>query len=170
MCIDPTMFYEAVVSTSKGDLKIQLNPEQAVNAVNNFVVLSRYHYYDNQPFTSIITRQSAGVAAIFENPPGVTSPGYTLPEEVPDIGQIFVPGSVAMIPEPDAPNDGFGGAFLIATFELAPGIPQQVTQFGIMLDGQDVLIALERAASQSGEPTEVITISSVAIRPTIPIN
>ena len=169
-CIDPTMFYEAIISTTKGDLKVQLNPEQAPNAVNNFVVLSRYHYYDGQPFTSIIPRQSAGVAAIFENPAGVTSPGYTLPEEVPDVGQIFVPGSVAMIPEQGAPSDGYGGAFLIATFELAPGIPQQVTQFGIMLDGQDVLIALEGAASQSGEPTEVITITSVAVRPTIPLN
>lgn len=170
MCIDPTMFYEAIVSTTKGDLKLQLNPEQAPNAVNNFVVLSRYHYYDGQPFTTIVPRQSASVEAIFDNPPGVTSPGYTLPEEVPDAGQIFVPGSVAMIPEPGAPNDGYGGAWLIATFELAPAIPQQVTQFGIMLDGQDVLRALERAASRSGQPTEEIRINSITIRPTIPID
>jgi len=170
LCIDPTMFYEAIVSTTKGDLQLQLNPQQAPNAVNNFVVLSRYHYYDGQPFTTIVPRQSASVEAIFNNPPGVTSPGYTLPEEVPDVGQIFVPGSVAMIPEIGAPNDGYGGAWLIATFELAPGIPQQVTQFGIMLDGQDVLIALERAASQRGEPTEEILINSVSIRPTSPID
>jgi cyclophilin family peptidyl-prolyl cis-trans isomerase len=169
-CIDPTMFYEAIVSTTKGDLKLQLNPEQAPNAVNNFVVLARYHYYDGQPFTTIVPRQSASVEALFNNPDGRTSPGYTLPEEVPDVGQIFVPGSVAMIPEIGAPNDGYGGAFLIATFEQAPAIPQQVTQFGIMLDGQDVLIALERAASQSGQPTEEIRINSIAIRPTIPIN
>jgi cyclophilin family peptidyl-prolyl cis-trans isomerase len=169
-CIDPTMFYEAIVSTTKGDLKLQLNPQQAPNAVNNFVVLSRYHYYDGQPFTTIVPRQSASVEAIFNNPPGVTSPGYTLPEEVPDVGQIFVPGSVAMIPEPGAPNDGYGGAWLIATFELAPAIPQQVTQFGIMLDGQDVLIALERAASQRGEPTEEIRINAITVRPTIPID
>jgi cyclophilin family peptidyl-prolyl cis-trans isomerase len=169
-CIDPTMFYEAIVSTTKGNLTLQLNPEQAPNAVNNFVVLSRYHYYDGQPFTTIISRQSASVEALFADQPRGTSPGYTLPEEVPDVGQIFVPGSVAMIPEQGAPNDGYGGAFLIATFELAPGIPQQVTQFGIMLDGQDVLIALERAASRSGEPTEVITITSISIRATIPID
>jgi cyclophilin family peptidyl-prolyl cis-trans isomerase len=170
MCIDPAMFYEATISTTKGDLVVQLNPEQAVNAVNNFVVLSRYHYYDGQPFTTIISRQSASVEGIFDNPPGVTSPGYTLPEEVPDQGQVFFPGSIAMIPEPGAPNDGYGGAFLLATFELAPGIPQTVTQFGIMLDGQDVLIALEKAASRSGVPTELITINSIAVRPTIPID
>jgi cyclophilin family peptidyl-prolyl cis-trans isomerase len=169
MCIDPSMFYEATISTSKGDLIVQLNPEQAVNAVNNFVVLSRYHYYDDQPFTTIVSRQSASVEGIFENPAGVTSPGYTLPEEVPDQGQVFFPGSIAMIPEPGAPNDGYGGAFLLATFELAPGIPQTVTQFGIMLDGQDVLIALEKAASRNGIPTELITIDSITVRPTIPI-
>jgi cyclophilin family peptidyl-prolyl cis-trans isomerase len=169
-CIDPKMFYEAVISTTKGDLTMQLDPEQAPNAVNNFVVLSRYHYYDGQPFTTIISRQSASVEALFDNPAGVSSPGYTLASEVPPQGQIFVPGSIAMIPEPGAPDDGYGGAFLLATFELAPGIPQSVTQFGIMLDGQDVLKALEKASSQSGSPTEVITITSIRTRPTIPID
>jgi cyclophilin family peptidyl-prolyl cis-trans isomerase len=170
MCIDPSMFYEARITTTKGDVVVQLNPEQAVNAVNNFVVLSRYHYYDGQPFTTIVSRQSASVEGIFDNPPGVTSPGYTLPEEVPDQGQVFFPGSMAMIPEPGAPDDGYGGAFLLATFELAPGIPQTVTQFGIMLDGQDVLIALEKASSRTGIPTELISIESIAVRPTIPID
>jgi cyclophilin family peptidyl-prolyl cis-trans isomerase len=170
LCIDPAFFYEAIVSTTKGDLTLQLNPEEAPNAVNNFVVLSRYHYYDDQPFTTIVPRQSASVEALFVNPAGVSSPGYTLPSEVPPQGQIFVPGSVAMIPEPDAPNDAYGGAFLLATFELAPAIPQSVTQFGIMLDGEDVLKALEKASSQSGQPTELITITGIRTRQTIAIN
>jgi cyclophilin family peptidyl-prolyl cis-trans isomerase len=170
MCIDTSKFYEAIVSTNKGDLTLQLNPEQAPNAVNNFVVLSGYHYYDGQSFTTIIPRQSAAVETQFANPSGVSSPGYTLPSEVPPQGQIFVPGSIAMIPESGAPNDAYGGAFLLATFELAPGIPQSVTQFGIMLDGQDVLKALEKASSQSGAPTELITITGIKTRPTISIN
>lgn len=169
-CIDTTRFYEAIVSTTAGDMTLQLNPEQAPNAVNNFVVLSLYHFYDGQPFTTIVPRQSASVEAIFDNPPGVSSPGYTLPSEVPPQGQIFVPGSVAMIPEPGAADDAYGGAFLVATFEMAPGIPQSVTQFGIMLDGQDVLKALEKASSQSGAPTEVITITGIRIRPTVPLD
>lgn len=170
MCIETSTFYEAIISTTKGDLTINLDPQQAPNAVNNFVVLSRYHYYDGQPFTTIIPRQSASVEGLFANPQGVTSLGYTLPSEVPPQGQIFVPGSIAMIPEPGAPNDGFGGAFLLATFELAPGIPQSVTQFGIMLDGQETLKALERASSQTGAPTEVITITGVTVRPSVPID
>lgn len=169
-CIDPKMFYEAVISTDKGDLTMQLDPEQAPNAVNNFVVLSRYHYYDGQPFTTIISRQSASVDARFDDPAGVSSPGYTLASEVPPQGQIFVPGSIAMIPEPGAPDDAYGGAFLVATFELAAGIPQSVTQFGIMLDGQEVLKALEKASSQSGSPTEMITITGIRTRATIPID
>ena len=170
MCIETSTFYEAVISTTKGDLTINLDPQQAPNAVNNFVVLSRFHYYDGQPFTTIVPRQSASVEGLFANPAGVTSPGYTLPSEVPPQGQIFVPGSIAMIPEPGAPNSGYGGAFLLATFELAPGIPQSVTQFGIMLDGQETLKALERASSQQGSPTEVITITGITIRPSVPID
>lgn len=169
-CIDPSRFYEAIVETTAGNLTLQLNPQQAPSAVNNFVVLALYHFYDGQPFTTIVPRQSASVEAIFDNPPGVSSPGYTLPSEVPPQGQIFVPGSVAMIPEPGAADDAYGGAFLLATFEMAPAIPQSVTQFGIMLDGQDVLKALENAASQSGEPTELLSITGIRIRPTVPID
>ena len=39
-----------------------------------------------------------------------------------------------------------------------------------MLDGEDVLKALEKASSQSGEPTELITITGIRTRQTIAIN
>jgi hypothetical protein len=77
VCIDPAMPYEAIIRTSKGELKLLLNSEQAPDAVNNFVVLSRYHYYDGQPFTAIKSRESAYVAARFDG--DQSSPGYTLP-------------------------------------------------------------------------------------------
>jgi cyclophilin family peptidyl-prolyl cis-trans isomerase len=168
MCIEANRFYEATLVTSKGDLKIQLNPEQAPNAVNNFVVLARYHYYDGQPFTAIFPREAAVVRGTFDNPEGIESPGYTIPGEAPPQGQIFVPGTIAFIPLSEA-DAAYAASFLLATFERAADLPQNVTSFGIMLDGQDALIGIDRAGSQQGTPVEAVVIESIAIRASAPI-
>ena len=46
MCIDPAKKYTAVVDTNFGSFTIELDPKAAPKTVNNFVVLSLYHYYD----------------------------------------------------------------------------------------------------------------------------
>ena len=46
MCIDPAKKYTAVVDTNFGSFTIALDPKAAPKTVNNFVVLSLYHYYD----------------------------------------------------------------------------------------------------------------------------
>jgi peptidyl-prolyl cis-trans isomerase B (cyclophilin B) len=167
-CIDPTRFYEAVLHTTVGDLKLLLNPEQAPNAVNNFVVLARYHYYDGQPFTTILPRKAAQIRPRFE-PPETDSPGYTLPGEAPERGQIFVPGTIAFVPAtPD--TDDYAASFVLATFELAADLPQNFTSFGLMLDGQQTLIAIDRSGSEAGSPTRAVVIDSITITPSSPIN
>jgi len=169
ICIDTSRFYEAVLVTSVGELTLQLNPQQAPGAVNNFVVLARYHYFDGQPMTNALPRQAVLFAGAFDNPPGVESPGYTIPDEYPEQGQIFTPGAIAMIPR-DGQPDSLGGAFLLATFEASAGLPQNLTQFGIMLDGARTLAAMDKAASTSGDPTQLITIEDVRITESIPID
>ncbi len=168
-CIDPTRFYEAVITTTKGEIVLQLNPGTAPGAVNNFVVLSLYGYYDGQPVTAVIPRQAMVFAGSFDNPDAVATPGYTLPDEFPEGGQIFTPGVIAMIPKNGEP-DSIDAAFLIATFEDAPGLPQNLTQFGIMLDGAQTLAAVNRVGTESGAPTEVVTIEAIRITPSVPID
>ena len=46
-CIDETKTYTAVVTTNKGAFTIALDAAAAPLTVNNFVVLARYHYFDN---------------------------------------------------------------------------------------------------------------------------
>jgi hypothetical protein len=55
MCIDTTKTYTATVTTNKGDLTIDLDASAAPQTVNNFVVLSRYGYYDGTVCHRIIT-------------------------------------------------------------------------------------------------------------------
>ena len=54
MIIDPTKSYTAEMLTSKGALTIALDAIGAPRTVNNFVFLSRWHYYDGIVFHRII--------------------------------------------------------------------------------------------------------------------
>jgi cyclophilin family peptidyl-prolyl cis-trans isomerase len=168
VCIDTSRFYEAVITTTKGPITLQLNPETAPGAVNNFVVLARYGYYDGQPVTAVVPRTAMVFEGSFDNPDGIESPGYTIPDEYREEGQIFTPGVIAMIPRNGEP-DSIGGAFLIATFEDSAGLPQNLTQFGIMLDGAPTLAAINRIGTESGAPTEIVTIESIRVIESIPI-
>ncbi|MHB8328142.1 MAG: peptidylprolyl isomerase, partial [Acidimicrobiales bacterium] len=50
MCIDPTKRYTAEMVTSKGTLRIALDPLAAPRTVNSFVFLARYHYFEGIVF------------------------------------------------------------------------------------------------------------------------
>ncbi|WP_461242714.1 peptidylprolyl isomerase [Secundilactobacillus muriivasis] len=46
---------KATISTSMGDIKVQLFPDQAPKAVENFVSLAKKHYYDEVIFHRVIS-------------------------------------------------------------------------------------------------------------------
>ncbi|MCD9625404.1 peptidylprolyl isomerase [Rhabdothermincola salaria] len=166
MCIDPTRFHTAVVTTDAGALTFQLNPQRAPESVNAFVVLARYGFYDDAPITAIAPRGwfEAGGLLAGDGPPA----GFTIPDEAPPQGQIFTPGTIAMVGDAGTagPNRG---AFLVATFENAPAIDQGVSSFGILLDGTATLAAIDAAATADGRPARPITIESVTVTESDPI-
>ena len=54
MTIDTEKSYTATIQTSKGDVVIDLFPEEAPLSVNNFVFLAREGFYNNVKFHRII--------------------------------------------------------------------------------------------------------------------
>ena len=166
MCIDTARFYTAEVATDVGPLTFQLNPQRAPESANAFVVLSRYGFYDGAPITTIVPRGwfEAGGPFAGEGPP----PGFAIPDEAPPQGQVFTPGTIAMVGEPGVP-DSNRGAVLVATFDNAPAIDQGVSSFGILLDGTATLAAIDAAAATDGRPTRPITIESVTVTESSPI-
>jgi cyclophilin family peptidyl-prolyl cis-trans isomerase len=161
-CVDPSQTYDAVISTSVGDLKVFLNTKLAPTAVNNFVVLARYHYYDGSPLVAIISQKTMAVGSDISNPDGRQSPGYTLPGDYPKGGTIFPTGTILMVKVPGQ-GDHFGGAFQIALGDKAADLPADSTAFGLTLDGTDALVAINKAGTDNGAPTKAITITSVRI-------
>ncbi len=54
MCIDATKRYVAVMETNNWTITFALDANSAPETVNNFVFLSRYHYYDDVVFHRVI--------------------------------------------------------------------------------------------------------------------
>jgi cyclophilin family peptidyl-prolyl cis-trans isomerase len=80
MCIDPAKRYTATITTTKGTMTAELDPAGAPATVNNFVVLARYHYYDDVVFHRIIP----GFVIQGGDPTGTGAggPGYRFPDEL----------------------------------------------------------------------------------------
>ncbi|MEZ5231213.1 MAG: peptidylprolyl isomerase [Acidimicrobiales bacterium] len=163
-CIDPTKTYTAKMTTSVGELTIELDAEKAPLAVNNFVVLSRYHYYDGIPFHRIVTDfvAQAGDANPQNGQMGTGGPGYTFADELPENPQDYVPGVVAMA---NSGPDTNGSQFFIFTGPNNPFLQNPAyTIFGTVTDGMDTTVAAIMAAgTQDQGVTQEITIDAIEI-------
>lgn len=165
MQIDPAKSYHATLSTTKGDVRIQLLADEAPATVNNFVFLAREGFYDGVKFHRVIrpfmiqTGDPTGT--------GAGGPGYQFKDELPP-RHSYEPGMVAMANA--GPNTN-GSQFFICSGAQARALDNHpnYTQFGRVVAGMDVVEALAAvpvARSPHGEasaPTELIQITGVSI-------
>ncbi len=158
MCIDPSKRYTATMETSMGSLTIALDAATAPLTVNNFVVLSRYHYYDGVIFHRIIN----GFVCQGGDPTGTGrgGPGYRFADELPKPGRYEI-GSLAMANA--GPNTN-GSQFFLISGPNGAGLPPQYSLFGKVVNGLDVVDAMQRVETDRNDrPLTDVTIDSVTI-------
>jgi peptidylprolyl isomerase len=157
MCIDASKRYTASMVTSKGTLAIALDPIGAPVAVNNFVVLARYHYFDGIVFHRIIP----GFVLQGGDPTGSGrgGPGYRFADELPAAGRYEL-GSLAMANA--GPNTN-GSQFFVISGPDGMRLPPQYSLFGKVVAGLDVVAAIDAIGTKSGTPKETVTIESVTV-------
>lgn len=158
MCIDPSKRYTATMETSMGTLTIALDAATAPLTVNNFVVLSRYHYYDGVIFHRIIN----GFVCQGGDPTGTGrgGPGYRFADELPKPGRYEI-GSLAMANA--GPNTN-GSQFFLISGPNGAGLPPQYSLFGKVVQGLDVVDAMQRVETDRNDrPLTDVTINSVTI-------
>lgn len=156
--INPQKQYFADIQTSKGKIVLQLFPQDAPLAVNNFVFLSQKGWYEGVTFHRVIkdTLAQAGDPS----GTGFGSPGYAFPDEISAL-KFDRAGLVAMA---NAGPNSNGSQFFI-TMRAIPELDGKYTIFGQVLEGQDVVSALTaRDPSQGGELPEGDTILKIDIR------
>ena len=158
MCIDPAKSYTAVMDTSMGSITIALDAAAAPLTVNNFVVLSRYHYYEGVIFHRIIK----GFVCQGGDPTGSGrgGPGYRFADELPQPGSYEL-SSLAMA---NAGPDTNGSQFFIISGSDGTRLPPNYSLFGKVTDGLDVVDAMQNVpTARNDRPLTPVTINSVTI-------
>jgi peptidyl-prolyl cis-trans isomerase B (cyclophilin B) len=170
-CLDPAADYGADVRTSKGTLTIDLYETEARAAVNTFVFLARYHYYDGLPFTSVRRGAFAEVAdpTAADGTPG---PGFRQPTVKANAGNIMTSLLFGLTPQGGSTG---GGLTVGMPGDQYTTIPADTTAIGLIRDARTdrrpgapddqrtVQQLINDAASPSGAPTQAITIEGVDI-------
>jgi cyclophilin family peptidyl-prolyl cis-trans isomerase len=156
-CIDENKTYVAKVSTDVGDFTVELDAKRAPTTVNNFVVLSRYHFYDGLTFHRVVKDFVIQGGDPAGN--GQGGPGYKFADEVtPDLK--YPAGSVAMANSGANTN---GSQFFVVTSDGGPAatLPPNYTRFGTVTEGMDVVKKIEADAGEP--PTTIHKINSITI-------
>lgn len=163
VCIEDGVTYTAMVSTNKGDFSIVLDQSAAPIAVNNFVVLARYKYFDgtncHRAIVNFVVQCGDPTAT------GSGGPGYKFADELPAAGSYKL-GSIAMANS--GPNTN-GSQFFIITGDDGVNLPPNYTLFGQVTEGLDSTVpALDAAgnpdpATNGVPPIEPLVINTVVI-------
>ncbi len=149
--------YQAKVTTTKGELTIDLFHKEAPNTVNNFVFLARNKYYDGIIFHRVLENFMAQTG----DPTGTGrgGPGYQFADETNNGKYHDSKGILSMANA--GPNTN-GSQFFI-TFLATPHLDGNHTVFGKVTEGLDVLDKLTRIdpmrpSGQSPDKIEKIVI------------
>lgn len=138
MTISEDGSYEAVLETTKGDIRVELFPASAPVHVNNFVFLAQQKWYDGADFFFV----RDNFVAVTGDPTNSTVgyPGYYCKGE--EQGVFDRPGLVGMLSN---------GQFFITLGSDAAQLNGQFALIGQVQEGLDVLDALNRLTV--GDPT-----------------
>jgi cyclophilin family peptidyl-prolyl cis-trans isomerase len=175
LCIDPARSYSAVFTTSAGVVRVALDSATTPVATNNFVVLSRYHYYDDTALfrtnTEIGIIQGGSPHTQDNSDPG---PGYTIVDEgfEDEVAVSGGPGPYRytagdlVYARPSGQPDSSSAQFFFCATDACSGLDSQgiYVRFGTTTEGLEVLQAILDAAPEGeGAPSEAVTVESVTI-------
>jgi cyclophilin family peptidyl-prolyl cis-trans isomerase len=163
-CIDTKASYTATFDTTMGTFTAKLDPAASPVGVNNFVVLSRYKFYDGIPFHRIAPDFAIQAGDPVGEPWGTHGPGYTIEEEPPaDLKYSKYDLAMANTSQPNST----GSQFFIATGDTtALDTSPTYTYLGQVVEGKDVvdkINAVKTVGASGDTPGEAVVINSVTI-------
>jgi cyclophilin family peptidyl-prolyl cis-trans isomerase len=147
--IDPKKKYTATLSTSKGDIVIELFADKTPLTVNNFVFLARAGYYDGTIFHRVI----ADFMAQGGDPTGTGrgGPGYVFADEFHPSLKHNQPGILSMANA----GPGTNGSQFFITHVPTPWLDGKHSVFGQVIQGMEVLLSIPpRDPSKPSSPAE----------------
>ena len=149
--LEPGVDYQAIISTEKGEMRLDLYEDEAPLTVNNFIFLANQGFYDGTTFHRVL--QDFMAQGGDPSGTGAGGPGYEFADET-DNGLVFDRrGLLAMA---NGGPDTNGSQFFI-TFGVTDWLDGNHTIFGELTEGDDVLSSLAlRDPATATEPGELI--------------
>ncbi|WP_339723422.1 peptidylprolyl isomerase [uncultured Paraglaciecola sp.] len=154
---NPDKTYLWHLTTSQGDISIELMPDIAPIHVSSTIYLTTLGFYDNTIFHRVIP----GFMAQGGDPLGTGrgNPGYQYAGEFSDTLKHAKGGLLSMANS--GPNTDGSQFFL--TFTATPWLDGKHTIFGQVTQGLDVLENIEKLGSRSGKVSEKVVIIKATI-------
>jgi len=144
--IDDNAMYRATVTTSRGTIVMDLDPQLAPRSVNNFVGLARQGFYDGLTFHRVVP--DFVIQGGCPEGTGTGGPGYKWADE-PVKGEYTL-GAVAMANA--GPNTN-GSQFFVCIDDCTRKLSKDYNLFGYVVEGVDVA-----QATQVGDVMEAVTV------------
>jgi peptidyl-prolyl cis-trans isomerase B (cyclophilin B) len=157
VAFDASKTYFWVLETNHGKIKIKLLPAVAPMHVSSTLYLTRLGFYDGLGFHRVIPGFMAQGGCPLGT--GTGSPGYRFDGEFDRAVRHDKPGVLSMANA----GPGTDGSQFFLTFTATPHLDGKHTVFGNVVEGQDVLRALEQRGSPSGRPSEKLEIRKATI-------
>jgi len=139
MCINAAATYVANFKTDVGTFSVKLLTSSSPTAVNNFVFLARYHFYDSTIFHRVIPGfmdQGGDPTGTGTGGPGYSWTGNTPPSSCQTSNSCYPVGAVAMA-NSGSPSSN-GSQFFIMAGTSSP-LPPSYTLFGQVTSGLSVV-------------------------------
>lgn len=148
MSIELDHLYTVTITTPKGSIVLELDPELAPNTVNNFVSLARDGFYDGLTFHRVVP--GFVIQGGCPDGDGRGGPGYRFDDE-PVKGDYHL-GALAMANA--GPNTN-GSQFFICIENLKGRLDKNYNYFGRVTDGMETALAIE-----VGDTMETVEVTS----------
>jgi len=134
--IDESKLYRATITTDRGTIVMDLDPQLAPQTVNNFVGLARQGYYDGLTFHRVVP--DFVIQGGCPEGSGRGGPGYKFADE-PVKGEYTL-GAVAMANA--GPNTN-GSQFFVCIDDCTRKLSKDYNLFGYVVEGMDVALGTQ---------------------------
>jgi len=136
--IDLNKTYRATIETNRGDIELELYPENAPKTVNNFVFLAREGFYDGTTFHRVIN--DFMIQGGDPTGTGRGGPGYRFEDELKENPMRHEAGVISMANA--GPNTN-GSQFFI-THSPQPHLDGVHTVFGTVISDQEIVSSIRQ--------------------------
>ncbi len=164
MCISPTAVFNATVKSTAGTFVIHLDAAASPLAVNNFVFLARYHFFNGIVFHRVIP----GFVVQGGDPTGTGAggPGYSFTGNLPPAscsakGDCYPTWTVAMANSGTTSSDG--SQFFIVLPGGGTQLSRNYTVIGTVTSGRTAVEKIAAGGSASGTPKILYRMTQVTV-------